>query len=76
MAPGICNIETLPETHLERHRPFCNTDISNEYHNESSDKKGPLKEIVMILFIIVPAGVIFLYLLVHAIRECLMGCFY
>jgi hypothetical protein len=75
MTPGICNPETLPETHPERHRPFYNTDTSNEYHNEGSDKKVPLKEIVIILFIIVPAGVIFLYLLVHAIRECLMGCF-
>jgi hypothetical protein len=76
MTPGICNPETLPETHPERHRSFYNTDTSNEYHNESFDKKEPLKEIVMILFIIVPAGIIFLYLLVHAIKECLMGCFY
>ena len=75
MTPGICNPETLPETHAERNRPFYNTDTSNEYHNESSDKKEPLKEIVITLFIIVPAGVIFLYLLVHAIKECLMGCF-
>jgi hypothetical protein len=76
MTPGICNPETLPEIHPERHHPFSNTDPSNEYHKESSDEKEPVKEIVMILFIIVPAGVIFLYLLVHAIRECLMGCFY
>jgi hypothetical protein len=76
MAPGISSLQTLPETHAERHPPFCNTDNSNEYHNENSEKKGPLKEIVIILFIIVPAGVIFLYLLVHAIRECLMCCFY
>ena len=69
MTPSIRNPETLPETHPERHRPFYNTDTSNEYHNESSDKKGSLKEIMIILFIIVPAGVIFLYLLVHAIRE-------
>jgi len=72
MAPGISDPETLPEIHPERYRPFCNTD----YHDESSDNKEPLKEVVMILFIIVPAGVIFLYLLVHAIRECLTGCFY
>ena len=76
MAPGTCKPETLPETYPERHRPYCNADTFTEYHNESSDKKGPLKEIVVILFVIVPAGVIFLYLLVHAIRECLMGCFY
>jgi len=76
MTPGICNPETLLERQPERQRPFCNTVTSYESHNESSDKKGPLKEIVMILFIIVPAGIIFLYLLVHAIRECLMGCFY
>ena len=76
MAPGISNLEILPETHPERHRPFGNTDTSNEYQNESSDKKGPLKEVLTILFVIVPAGVIFLYLLVHAIRECLTGCFY
>ena len=75
MAPGISNLDILAETHPERHRPFGNTDTSNEYHNESSDKKGSLKEVLTILFIIVPAGVIFLYLLVHAIRECLMGCF-
>ena len=76
MVPGISNLQTLPEIHAERQRPFCNTDNSQEYHNESSDKRIPLKEIVMILFIIVPAGVLFLYLLVHAMRECLMGCFY
>jgi hypothetical protein len=75
MAPGISNSEILPETHPERHRPFSNTDTSNEYHNESSDERIPFKEVLMILLIIVPAGVIFLYLLVHAIRECLMGCF-
>ncbi len=76
MTPGICNPETLPEIHPERQGPFCNTVTSNEYHNVSSDKKEPLKEIVMILSIIVPAGIIFLYLLVHAIKGCLMGCFY
>ena len=79
MAPGISNQETFPETPLERHCPVCNTDTSNEYHNESSNKNGPLKDFVMIviiLFIIVPAGAIFLYFLVHAIKECLMGCFY
>jgi hypothetical protein len=76
MVPGIGNLGTLPETHAERHRPFCNTDTSYESHIESSDKKEPIKEIVTILLIIVPAGVIFLYLLVHAIKECLMGCFY
>ncbi len=73
MTPGICNPEILPEIHPD---PFCNIATSDEYHNESSDNKGLLKEIVTILFIIVPAGVIFLYLLVHAIRDCLMGCFY
>jgi hypothetical protein len=75
MTPAICNPETFPETHPVQHHPFGNRDTSNEYHNESSDERIPLKEIVMILFIIVPAGVIFLYLLVHAIRECLMCCF-
>jgi hypothetical protein len=79
MKPGISDLEIFPETHLERHGPSYNTDTSNEYHDESSNKKGPLTDFVMIviiLFIIVPAGVIFLYLLVHAIRECLTGCFY
>ena len=76
MTPGICNPETLPEIHPERQGPFRNSVSSDQYQNEGPDKKEPLKEIVMILFIVVPAGVIFLYLLVQAIRECLMGCFY
>jgi hypothetical protein len=76
MKPGTCDPQTFPEIHPERQRSLCNTVTSNKYQNESSDKKESLKEIVMILFIIIPAGVIFLYLLIHAIRECLMGCFY
>jgi hypothetical protein len=76
MAPGISDLRDLPETHSEQHRPFGNINTTNGYHSESSDKKEPLKEVVLILFVVVPAGVIFLYLLVHAIKECLKGCFY
>ena len=79
MAPGISDLRALPETPVERHCALCNPDTPNEYHNENFTKNGPLKDFVMvviILFIILPAGAIFLYFLVHAIKECLMGCFY
>ncbi len=69
-------LENLPETQPEQHRPFWETDTFNEYDDETFDKKGVSKEIAMILFVILPAGVIFLYLLFHALRECLVGCFY
>lgn len=72
MAPGISNLKILDGAHPKQQRPLSNIDISNEI----SDKKESLKEVVVILFIIVPAGGIFLYLLVHAIKECLRGCFY
>ena len=72
MTPGISNLKILDGAHPNQQRPLSNTDISNEI----SDDKGPLKEVVVILFIIVPAGVTFLYLLVHALKECLRGCFY
>ena len=65
-------LENLPETQPERHRPFWKIDTVHD----DDEKERPLKEIAMILFIIVPAGVIFFYLLIHALQECLLGCFY
>ena len=65
-------LENFPETHLERHRPFWKTNTSRD----DGEKEKPFKEVALILFIILPAGAIFLYLLIRALRECLLGCFY
>ena len=65
-------LENFPETHLERHRPFWKTNTSCD----DGEKEKPFKEVALILFIILPAGAMFLYLLIRALRECLLGCFY
>ena len=65
-------LENLPETQPEQRRPFWKADT----FRDNNENERPLKEIAMILFIILPAGVIFLYLLVHALRQCLLECFY
>ncbi len=72
MAPGISNSEILDEALPEKRRIPSNIDRSND----SSDRKESLNEVAIILLMIVPAGVIFLYLLVSAMKECLRGCFY
>lgn len=65
-------LENLPETQPERSHPFWKTDALND----NEEKRIPLKEIAAILFIILPAGIVFLYLVIHALRQCLLGCFY
>ncbi len=55
---------------------FGKTEGFNEDADEGLNKKGSVVEIGTILFIMIPAGVLYLYLLVRTLRQCLLGCFY
>ncbi len=68
------HLESLPRTPPEGYHRLSKTNSFSKYDDPDWDSRPT--GVTLVLLIMVPAGMLYLYLLFHALRHCLKGCLY